>query len=354
MTTEYTLYAPLNFNYAAKVRACLQYKRLHYVERSSHPGMAAEIAGAYPCCPVQLTAAGAPLQNCCDIIEELELRHPERPVIPADPVLHLMALVLEIYADEFFLVPDVFDRWVNEKARCWAPDLFPPLDICEPTRGAGAAATDIASAHRGDPAVQAAIDRLCRRLLDRLDEHLSEVPFIFGDHPSLADLVLVNAFYPHLYCGNANPVAAYMREHCASLSTWVDRMHTAAGACSEGSLYVAETLEAVLAEIGPAFTDMASAMLRMGAAVIPPMQAGSLCPQSLGSIDVQIVGAVMRRSVSSYALWKLQRLMLAYRELAPAAQLEADRLLALAGLLEVCQSDPGVTLANSDHRVSVI
>lgn len=366
MVAEYTLYGQQASYYSAKVRACLQYKRLPYVEKVANLERITQIVvpetGDH-LFPVLKTLENEYLKDSCDIVAALELRHPGRPVMPSDPVLHLIALLLETYADEFFVIPAVFYRWMNEETRNWGVQMFRQMGTYETVDKAAAGemaellALDIQSRLPSigldDPQLQETIDSLSKRLMDKLNVHLADTPFLLGDHPSLADLAFMNAFYAHLY-RDPCPANDYMRKHCLYLSMWVDRMHCAAGESDNGELYITESFETVLAEIGPAFGDMALGMLRAGNNTLPEAEKGQPAPNGVGKIEAEVVDSTMQRPVTSYNVWKLQRLIEAYQALPGEAVAEADRLLSIAGMLEVCQYSLDFTLAKRDYKVTVV
>jgi glutathione S-transferase len=87
---EYELVASKNSYYSARVRACLQYKRLPYVETPANITAIRRVINltGERVYPIVVCPDGTVLRDGCDIVEALEQRHPERPVIPEDPVLH--------------------------------------------------------------------------------------------------------------------------------------------------------------------------------------------------------------------------------------------------------------------------
>ena len=96
---EYEFVASKNSYYSARVRACLQYKRIPYVETPANISAIRRVIKltgdrVYP---IVVCPDGTVLRDGCNIVEALEQRHPQRPVIPADPVLHLVALIMEIF-----------------------------------------------------------------------------------------------------------------------------------------------------------------------------------------------------------------------------------------------------------------
>jgi glutathione S-transferase len=99
---EYQLYAAQSSYYSAKPRACLQYKRLPYVALQINLARMGSFVlpktGTHYI-PVLLCPDGTVVQDSITIVETLEARHPERPVIPEDPVLALVAEIFDTLTD---------------------------------------------------------------------------------------------------------------------------------------------------------------------------------------------------------------------------------------------------------------
>ena len=89
-------------HYNEKARWALDYKRVPHTRRAAvpgrHAGIARKLAGG-PTLPV-LVLDGKAIQDSTRIIEELERRHPEPPLYPADPDERQRALDLEDFFDE--------------------------------------------------------------------------------------------------------------------------------------------------------------------------------------------------------------------------------------------------------------
>jgi glutathione S-transferase len=89
-------------NYNEKARWALDYKRVAHERRAAIPGRHRAIANrltggrTFPILMLNGTAVG----DSTKIIEELELRHPEPPLYPADPDERRRALELEEFFDE--------------------------------------------------------------------------------------------------------------------------------------------------------------------------------------------------------------------------------------------------------------
>ena len=117
---DYLLYAAQPSYFSAKVRACFQYKRIPYTELPFNFDRLRDVilprTGMH-LFPVVICPDDTTLQDSCDIVAELERRHPERPVMPADPVQRLLAILFETYADEFLMILGGYYRWVPEGTR---------------------------------------------------------------------------------------------------------------------------------------------------------------------------------------------------------------------------------------------
>jgi glutathione S-transferase len=89
-------------NFNEKARWALDYKQVAHVRREAplglHPLWAWRLGGGRTC-PV-LLVDGEAIGDSTRIIEELELRHPDPPLYPAEPADRARALALEDFFDE--------------------------------------------------------------------------------------------------------------------------------------------------------------------------------------------------------------------------------------------------------------
>ena len=61
--------------------------------------------------PVVQTPEDEVLQDTSVIIDELERRFPQNSMMPTTPLKKLIALLLEVYGDEWLLIPAMHYRW---------------------------------------------------------------------------------------------------------------------------------------------------------------------------------------------------------------------------------------------------
>ncbi len=349
---DYELVATQFSYYSAKVRACLQYKRLPYVELPSNFDtmfnrvLAATGEAKFP---VVFCPDGEVLKDSCDIVEALDSRHPERPVVPEDGVLHLAAVLLETLSDEFFAAPFIYYRWVPEDTRQWALDFFRLMltrGIEDPEEKAKAAEiSQMVAGGIQDRVRKIGQDRvemqeesqgLTEMICAAVDRHLAMVDFVLGDRPSLADLALMNGFFGHLYMDPCD-ASQFIRRHCTHLSLWMMRMHAAAGESDRGELFESDSLRELLTAVARPFESVANGMLNAVDAALVGYEDGAELPPSLGRIDVTLSETPMSVAASPYGAWKLQRLRDIYNGLTEGERKRADALLADTGFLPVCQ-----------------
>jgi glutathione S-transferase len=332
---EYELIGSKNSYFSAKVRACLQYKRLPYVEVTANIESimrAKQLTGSH-IYPVVMCPDGSVLRDSCDIVVALEQRHPVRPVIPEDPLLHLVALITELIADCFILEGAMTTRWCHDRNADWAKRLFSQVSS-ERVKNDDLRQRGIENGTRIGASIRKRFVAMndtdydphwhieaTRDILSRLDRHLTTTPFLLGDRPSLADLGMLNAMYGHLY-RDPGELSDYMHWECISLSLWTEHMLAAAGESDRGPLYLTASMERVLAGFGQWYGERALNQVREA-------------DQRLrGLPDGEIVGIA---AAPNYAAWRCQRLRDCYLQLDKECMTEANRLLDLAGLLEVCQ-----------------
>ena len=135
MATEYILYGADHSLYTGKARAYMRFKDLDWREVTATKEIYKTIIlpkiGA-PIVPVLETSEGHYVQDTTDIIDFLEARHPAVSVYPDSPVQKLVALLLELYGDEWLVIPAMHYRWsvldqqrdfiLSEFGRMSAPD----------------------------------------------------------------------------------------------------------------------------------------------------------------------------------------------------------------------------------------
>ena len=151
--------------------------------------------------PVVETPEGEVLQDTTAIIDELEQRHPERPVLPQDPVLLLLSRIVEFVVDEFWISTSMHSRWNDPGFERLCDARFRQPDRAQSgTRGAGSAKDRrtgrrkdavLPSRHRiGEASGQRAAGEYFEAASRALDTAVSPTRYAFGSYPCLVDFCL--------------------------------------------------------------------------------------------------------------------------------------------------------------------
>ncbi len=108
MVPAYRLYGAAISLYTGKVRAYLRYRNIPFVEESGSPEIFERVG--FRMIPVLHTPDDELIQDTTVIIDHLEARSAEvglggSSVYPARPAQRLVALLFEVYGDEWLVIP---------------------------------------------------------------------------------------------------------------------------------------------------------------------------------------------------------------------------------------------------------
>ncbi|MEL7317035.1 MAG: glutathione S-transferase N-terminal domain-containing protein, partial [Pseudomonadota bacterium] len=110
----YTLYGALASPYSQKMRAILRYRRIVHVWK--HGAIAQAMTGKVraPVIPVLEYPDGTFANDTTPLIYELEKRHIDRSIVPADEGHAFLAHLIEDFADEWLTKAMFGYRWLEE------------------------------------------------------------------------------------------------------------------------------------------------------------------------------------------------------------------------------------------------
>ncbi len=322
--------------FTGKARAALRAKRVYFEEILPTPAVMAEIRRRTNLLfiPIVVTPEDDTWQDTSDIIDALEARIPEPALIPGTPLQRIVAYLLELYADEFLVLPALHYRWSTPDGEREAREAF------------AAASGDAASAKRlADmvsgmlpfvgvtpetiPAIVAHVDDL----LGHMESVFAEHAFLLGGQPSLADCALLGPLYAHLYLDLVP--GPMLRARAPRVAHWVERMNhpdpTAFSGFRAGdALHPAllRILALVGADAAPLLLDTAAAF---DAWADEQPGDGFEPPRAVGGHRTHLRGVELSRFTSAYTLWMLQRPLDAYRALDAGARAHVDAALAGTG-----------------------
>lgn len=364
MNAAVRLYALPHSLYSGKVRAYLRYKRIPYQEvtatlRVYRSFIVPRTGVRY--IPVIRTLDDVVVQDSTDIIDFLEQRYPQPSVYPATPRQRLVALLLELYGDEWLLLPAMHYRWsfpqesehtrevleqfgllLSPHAPAWLRRAFGGR-MCRPFRGA---LPRLGITPHTIPALEAWYEEF----LDRMNAHFAVHPYLLGGRASIGDFGLMGPLYAHL--GRDLYPKRLMQTRAPHVAAWVERMNSADQKPGDWlpddavPVTLLPVLQRLFAEHFPVLEDTAR-LLESWLAGHP--REG--IPRTIGWHRFRLGDAQEQRAVFPYAQWMLQRPIGFYRSLSGADQTHVDEWLRAAGGYEAMQIDIRRPVKRENNRL---
>jgi glutathione S-transferase len=353
----FRLYAAELSYFSGKVRPAFRYKRVPHVEilptRAAYRDVIQPRTGL-AMIPVVVTPEDDTWQDSSDILDALESRFPDPPLYPTTPVQRVAAHLLELYADEFLILPGLHYRWSfpESEAKARADFAASTGDVARASRFADAV-KGFAPLLGVQPATAPAIEAHTRDLLALFEAHLAVHPYLLGDRPSLADCALMGPLYPHLYL-DAVP-GRLLRETAPAVCHWIERMNhpdpDSFGRWLAGDA-LAPTLRALLVLAGRDAVPLVLAAARAVEAWVDanPAHEGEL-PRGVGMHATTLRGVRFERLTTPYTLWMLERTRNAWTSLAPPARRAVEDALAGTGCEALLAWSPRHRLARRPFKL---
>ncbi|MBW2423745.1 MAG: glutathione S-transferase family protein [Deltaproteobacteria bacterium] len=314
--------------FTAIVRVALRYKGLWVDEQHADIRDILKRTGM-AFIPIVVTPEGDTWQDSTEIIERLEARHPDPPLIPRTPLQHLVANLIELYANEFGLLPAMHYRWGSELADREVRTRFAAM-IGRPEQSQKAGdqmaqrRLDLGATEEAAPVIEAHT----HDLLEAMNAHLEQQLYLLGGRLSLADCALMGPFYAHL----AQDVVSrqLLIDRASPVLRWIEFCNypsTHQTAWLEGD-QVPESLVALLGAMGRDAAPAIAAQTRAFQAWCEAHPAERRKPpRNVGTFEWELRGTPMRGVVGGYGTWMVQRSLDAYASLGEAKRSQADALL---------------------------
>ncbi|MBI4516352.1 MAG: glutathione S-transferase family protein [Deltaproteobacteria bacterium] len=352
----YRFYAAEISYFSGKVRPFFRYKQIPFEEIAPTPQVYREVIiprTGLAFIPVVVTPESDTLQDTSEILDELERRFPTPPVYPPTPVQRIVAYLIEVYADEFCVLPAMHYRWSFAESEAKARADF--------TRANGdpAAAQKFADRMHGTlpflgitPESIPAIEAHTRALLDILSRHFTAHDFLLGSRMSLADLALLGPLYAHLYL-DAVP-GRLLRQSAPQVCAWIERMNHPQPGAGEflPTDALAPTLRPLLQLIGGDAAPLLLDNLRAFEAWAATRPADvSEPPRGVGFHETELRDVRFQRFTSPYTLWMVQRPRDAFARLAAGEQASIRRALDGTGLLALLDFEPRYRLGKQHYKL---
>ncbi len=215
--------------YTAKVRPYLIKKGIEYVELNpSHPHFYESVMPqiGHFTVPVLESPDGDVIADSTEIMEYLEPRFPNPPMLPEDKSLAALAYLIHSFGSEGLTKSAMYLRWnTSFENRLFARDEF-ARTLAEPEQADGFAVAmrgylpilGIGLGHGVDVAIETSIELL----YDALNAHFLKYPYILGGVPSLGDYGLMGALYAHH--GRDVSSSNVMKVRAPALYRWIETM----------------------------------------------------------------------------------------------------------------------------------
>ena len=367
MTEPYQLIAAEVSLYSGKARAYLRYKGVSFDEVLATRHVLTRVVKprtGLTMIPVLLTPEGDAVQDTTAIIEAIEAKHPSRSVRPSTGVLGLASKLLELYGDEWLLMPAMHYRWhykrnmpliLREFGELVAPSLpklltpLAGLPLAAYFGGNYGRALGISSRNRD------AIERSYEALLDDLNRHFSEHDYLLGARPCEGDFGFMGPLYAHLYRDPAP--GALMRTRAPRVARWVERMNAPEGTESEENRTFAaddevpQTLDPVFkrlfSEHWPVVADTVAAVDRW----VREHPSARRISRFVGKHDFAIEGVSHSRWIQSFTQWMAQHALDAYAALDAPDKARADTWLERVGGRRAMQLAPPTRVRREHNRL---
>lgn len=303
--------------YSAKARSYLRWKGVDFEERPADATFYTEVCEpriGRRMIPLVITPDDRAIQDTTLILDHFEGLEDCRPTLTVPgQVQGLVDSLLELYADDWLVVPAMHYRW-NYDAEVTTAEIgmtFAPHDpkgtqyelgmrVSGRFRGAlphlGISETTI-------PSIEASWEAS----LADLDTHFRQYPFLFGHRPARADFALVGALYAHQY--RDATAGALMRARALAVVHYVERM------MYPNPYYLGEYVadDVIPETLFPILQRMMSEQMPYLASVVRALDQwrdrndSEEVPQSLGVAETRVEGVAIERMARAYSVWLLGR-----------------------------------------------
>lgn len=327
--------------YSAKTRAYLRFKGIPFDDIPPTAGQLFRTirrAVGRPVMPTVRTPDGEWLQDSSDIIDALEQRVPEPSITPPGAAQRVASLLLELHGDEWLPIVAMHTRWNLPENAAFARDEFarngfPRLPAFIGRR----LASRIVKKMRGylpilgiRPGTRAGVDAYATRLIEILERHLQEHPFLLGGRPCIGDFALFGPLWAHVF---RDPASTARFDDAPAVRAWFDRLLTPP--TGVGGFLAGDEVPATLDPLFELlFREQFAYILALADAIERYCDAhpeATRVPRSLGDHDFIIGGHAGTRRLITFSWWMAQRPLDAYQEASEADHPTVDAWLERVG-----------------------
>lgn len=365
--STYRLYGVPHSLYTGIARCYLRTQGIDYVElTTAHPDFSDRVMPVIQrsIIPVLQTPGGDIVQDSLDIIDYFEKQGVRYSAYPAGLLQRILSVIIAYYGTQAMLPHAMHYRWsYREQQEAFLLDQF--------AAGSGLAMAEkimsrmnsylpnLGVTDRTIPKIEASFEQL----LDTLNVHFAEHPYLFGGCPSLADYGLIGPMFAHL---GRDPVPAnIVKTRAPKVFRWIERMTAPGLDTPEFPGYgedflpddgVPPTLEPLLKQIAEDIFPTLTDKLAYLDAVIAKQQPKDGQPVAekphqryIGVVETGFRGEPVTVGVQPYLLYILRK---AEEMLAQASAPEQEQVRSALtgwGLAEALPGDRGYTVDRRNH-----
>lgn len=308
--------------------------------------------------PVIQTEDDIVIQDTTAIIDALEAVYPERSVYPETPKQKLASLLLEVYGDEWLVIPAMHYRWnfpeQNEKFiySAFGSMVLPSAPkFVQRFLGKKLGAKfkgfvpRLGITEHNIPALEASYEQL----LSDLNTHFKEHDYLLGGRPSIGDFGLIGPMYAHLYRDPAP--GELMKRIAPEVCKWVERMISDEIPSGEflGNDEIPETLMPVLQRMA---SEQLPVLLDTDQRLTEWRKENSDAKEVerfIGVHNFVVEGVEGERAVLPFSLWMFKRPVDFYQSLDDKT--DVDELLTNVGFANALQNGLANDLTKLDNVV---
>ncbi len=336
MPSNHVLYAaPLSY-FSGKARSYLHYKQVGFEERFADRNVYQDIILpriGYPVMPVTILDNDQAIQDTSELIDYFENTSHSPSATPPTPKQAFVSALLELYGDEWLVIPAMHYRWVYNKdfalsefGKVTAPHA-PKAEQLKAAEKSSAMFQAVVPMLGATPQMAPAIEKSYINFLHEFNTHLEHHDFLLGGKPCTGDFGLVGPLYAHLY---RDPFSGdLMKKEAPLVAKWVERM-IAIPFNVEGD-YLANDeipptlyplLKRQMSEQGPCLLDLVEKL-----ADFKTTNKDQAIPRTIGMHDFTVEGETGKRIIIPYTQWMLQRALTPLSKLDDKDRTKIDNLL---------------------------
>jgi glutathione S-transferase len=328
MRHTYTLYGWHLSYFTGKALCYLRYKQVDHVIKAVNlftlTRTIKKKTGA-AVMPVLKTPSGEWIQDTSEIIDYIESLHHMNPVTPNTPVQEFASMLLEAWGDEWWVPIAMHTRWnYPENFALFEQDAGKALLPWAPRFLQNKAAQRPAKMLRGMlpfvgivPEQYNTMNGWTVHMLDALNRHFEQFPFLLGERPSLGDFGLVGTMYGHL--GRDPWPKRELIEPRVHLNAWLERMKNSAVHADKlllGNDEIPASLNPIFKSVFEEFIPMVAQVGELATQYAQQNGLNQRLPRRIGEVTTTMGGKPFKRGALPYMIWMMQRALDCYAHMA--------------------------------------